>query len=157
MTFTLYDTQTRQVREFVPREPGKAGLYVCGATVQGSPHIGHLRTAVVFDQLTRWLGYLGYDVTLVRNVTDIDDKILAKAAEAGRPWFAHAYKYEQEFTAAHDALGVARPTYEPRATGHVTEMVELIARLIDAGHAYPAEDSSGTCTSTPRVGRTMGG
>lgn len=143
MTFSLYDTQTRRSREFVPREPGKVGLYVCGATVQGAPHIGHLRTAVVFDQLTRWLGHLGYDVTLVRNVTDIDDKILAKAAEAGRPWFAHAYRYEQEFTAAHDALGVARPTYEPRATGHVTEMIELITRLIDSGHAYPARDDSG--------------
>ena len=118
-------------------------MYVCGATVQGAPHLGHLRSAVVFDQLRRWLTYTGYEVTLVRNVTDIDDKILEKAAQTGVPWWAHAYFYEQEFTRAYDAIGVWSPSYEPRATGHITEMTELISRLIEAEHAYPAEDDSG--------------
>lgn len=112
------------------------GIYLCGATVQGSPHIGHMRSAVAFDVLVRWLRRSGYEVTLVRNVTDIDDKILAKSAEAGRPWWAWAYQYEQEFTRAYDSLGVARPTYEPRATGHVPEQIDLIERLIERGHAY---------------------
>ncbi|RAE32374.1 cysteine--tRNA ligase, partial [Burkholderia multivorans] len=119
---------------------GHVGIYVCGATVQGEPHIGHLRSASVFDVLRRWLLYRGYSVTLIRNVTDIDDKILSKSVEEGRPWFAHAFLYERPFTAAYDALDIMPPSYEPRATGHITEMHELIARLIDAGHAYPALD-----------------
>ncbi len=143
MPLHLYDTAHHAVREFVPLHPGKVGLYVCGATTQTGPHIGHLRAAVSFDVLRRWLTRSGYDVTYVRNVTDIDDKILAKSAEAGHPWWAHAYRYEVEFAAAYDALNLLRPTYEPRATGHVTEMVELMQRLVDAGHAYPAADGSG--------------
>lgn len=143
MTIQLYNSKTRTLEPFTPVEPGHAKVYVCGATVQGSPHIGHMRSAVVFDQLTRWLTYRGYTVTLVRNVTDIDDKILTKSVEEGRPWWAHAYLYEQEFAAAYDAMGVLRPTYEPRATGHIPEMIELISRLIDRGHAYPADDGSG--------------
>ncbi|WP_349828332.1 cysteine--tRNA ligase [Brevibacterium litoralis] len=143
MTINLYNTETRTLAPFSPVTEGKAGIYVCGATVQGAPHIGHMRSAVVFDQLRRWLTYRGFEVTLVRNVTDIDDKILTKSVEEGREWWAHAYHYEQQFTAAYDAMDVLRPTYEPRATGHVTEMVELIGRLIDAGHAYPATDGSG--------------
>ncbi|MYM20483.1 cysteine--tRNA ligase [Brevibacterium sp. 5221] len=142
MAISLYSTEAGALVPFTPVVDGRASIYVCGATVQGAPHIGHMRSAVVFDQLRRWLVYRGYDVTLVRNVTDIDDKILAKSQAEGRPWWAHAYLYEQEFTAAYDAMGVLRPTYEPRATGHITEMVELIARLIDAGHAYRAEDGS---------------
>ncbi|EFG48515.1 cysteine--tRNA ligase [Brevibacterium mcbrellneri ATCC 49030] len=116
---------------------------MCGATVQGAPHIGHMRSAVVFDQLRRWMTYRNFDVTLVRNVTDIDDKILSKSVDEGRPWWAHAFLYEQVFTEAYDRIGVAPPTYEPRATGHIPEMIELIARLIEAGHAYPAQDGSG--------------
>ncbi|WGW12562.1 cysteine--tRNA ligase [Saxibacter everestensis] len=143
MTLRLYDTAQRSIRDFVPINEGSVGIYVCGATVQGEPHIGHLRSAVVFDQLRRWLTYKGYDVTLVRNVTDIDDKILLNAQAAGNQWWAHAYLYEQQFSAAYDALGVLTPTYEPRATGHITEMIELIQRLIEAGHAYPALDNSG--------------
>lgn len=142
MTIQLFNTATRRLEPFAPVKDGQASLYVCGATVQGSPHLGHMRTAVVFDQLRRWLLYRGFDVTFVRNVTDIDDKILAKSVEESRPWWAHAYHYFQEFTAAHDALGVLRPTYEPLATGHMTEMIELIDRLIAAGHAYPALDGS---------------
>ncbi|WP_432546943.1 cysteine--tRNA ligase [Kineococcus sp. SYSU DK004] len=143
MTLHLYDSATGAVREFVPRVPGRAGVYVCGATPQGSPHLGHARAQVVFDVLRRWLTAGGLDVTLVRNVTDVDDKILARAADAGVEWWAHAYRYEREFSAAYDALGVLPPTVEPRATGHVPEMVELIARLVERGHAYPAPDGSG--------------
>jgi len=143
VTLRLYDSATRQVRDFVPVVDGRAGIYVCGPTPQSSPHIGHVRAQINFDVLRRWLTYGGLQVTYVRNVTDIDDKILARAAEAGRQWWAHAFLYEQEFTAAYDTLNVLRPTVEPRATGHATEMVELVQRLIDAGHAYPAPDGSG--------------
>ncbi|WP_344306587.1 cysteine--tRNA ligase [Brevibacterium samyangense] len=143
MSIHLYNTASHSLEPFVPVRPGAVGIYVCGATVQGAPHIGHMRSAVVFDQLRRWLTYRGFDVTLVRNVTDIDDKILTKSVEEGRQWWAHAYHYEQQFTAAYDAMGVLRPTYEPRATGHVTEMVALIERLIASGHAYAATDGSG--------------
>lgn len=132
----LHDSLSRATAPLDPVTPGRVGIYVCGATPQTSPHIGHMRAQVVYDVLRRWLLADGYDVTLVRNVTDVDDKILTKAAEAGRPWWAHAYRYEREFTAAYDALRVLPPTYEPRATGHVTEMVELMQRLVEAGHAY---------------------
>ncbi|WP_066300172.1 cysteine--tRNA ligase [Arthrobacter luteolus] len=154
MSLRFYDTATAQVRDFEPLIPGQVSLYYCGATVQGLPHVGHIRSAIAFDQLTRWLQARGFRVTTVRNVTDIDDKILAKAeASAGaepapgvipdEPWWALAYRYEQEFSRAYDTLGVQRPTYEPRATGHIPEMHTLIQRLIEAGHAYPAPDGSG--------------
>lgn len=132
----IFDSKSKALREFVPLQEGKVGVYLCGATVQGSPHIGHMRSALAFDVLVRWLRRRGYDVTMVRNVTDIDDKILAKSAEAGRPYWAWAYRFENEFSAAYRALGVLPPTYEPRATGHVPEMVALIAQLIERGHAY---------------------
>lgn len=156
MTLRFYDTASAEVRDFVPLEAGKASVYYCGATVQGMPHVGHVRSAIAFDQLTRWLEYRGLRVTVVRNVTDIDDKILAKSAQSFGPdwaeeptakaeeeWWALAYRYEQEFEQAYDILGVSRPTYEPRATGHIPEMHALIQRLIDRGHAYPAQDDSG--------------
>lgn len=136
VTLQLHDTATRTTRDLVPLRQGEVGIYVCGATVQSSPHIGHLRMAVAFDVLQRWLERSGYRVTMIRNVTDIDDKILAKSAEAGVPWWAWAQRHEREFTAAYDAVGILPPTYEPRATGHVTEMVELMDRLVDTGHAY---------------------
>nr|WP_275902088.1 cysteine--tRNA ligase [Brevibacterium zhoupengii] len=139
----MYNTASRTTDELRPVNDGHVGIYVCGATVQGEPHIGHLRSASVFDQLRRWLMYRGYNVTLVRNVTDIDDKILSKSAEEGRTWFSHAFKYERAFTQAYAALDVLPPSYEPRATGHITEMIELIDRLITAGYAYPALDGSG--------------
>ncbi|MCI6574651.1 MAG: cysteine--tRNA ligase [Arcanobacterium sp.] len=136
MSLHIYDSASRKLQEFRPLEPHKVGIYLCGATVQGSPHIGHMRSALAFDVLVRWLKRSGYTVTLVRNITDIDDKILQKSAQAGRPWWAWAYKYEREFSAAYQALGVLPPTYEPRATGHVPEMIALIQRIMDAGHAY---------------------
>lgn len=143
MSFRLYDSAQRNVVDFQPLIPGQVSIYCCGATVQSSPHLGHVRKEVNFDVLRRWLEATGFQVTLVNNVTDIDDKILAKSAEAGRPWWAHAYLFETAFHEAFRALGVRPPTYEPRATGHMPEMIDLIGELIDAGHAYPAADGSG--------------
>jgi cysteinyl-tRNA synthetase len=143
VTIRLYDTKAQALADFVPLVDGQVGIYVCGPTVQSSPHIGHLRSALVYDQWRRWLGYRGYTVTLVRNVTDIDDKILASAQGSTEPWWALAYRYELEFTDSYRRLGILAPTYEPRATASVTEMQALIARLIDGGHAYPATDDSG--------------
>ncbi|MGJ9611865.1 cysteine--tRNA ligase [Actinotignum sp. GS-2025b] len=136
MSFKIYDSSARAVRDFVPLEPGKVSVYLCGATVQGSPHIGHIRSALAFDVLVRWLRRCGNEVRLVRNVTDIDDKILDKSAQAGAPWWAWAYRFEKEFSAAHRTLGILDPTYEPRATGHIPQMITLIQEIIDAGHAY---------------------
>jgi cysteinyl-tRNA synthetase len=144
VSIRLYDTATQELRDFVPITEGKAGIYVCGLTTQGAPHIGHVRFAVAFDILRRWLtrGH-GFDVTLIRNVTDIDDKILAKSAEAGVPWWAWSYANERATSEALDLLGVLPPTYEPRATGHITEMHEIMQTLVDKGHAYAAADGSG--------------
>lgn len=139
MSLRLYDTAARAVRDFAPLRAGRASLYVCGLTVQGPPHVGHIRAAVSFDVLRRWLEARGLEVTYVRNVTDIDDKILAKAAERDVPWWAWAFLNERACTRAYDVLGVLPPTYEPRATGHIPEMVELMQRLIDRGHAYAAD------------------
>jgi cysteinyl-tRNA synthetase len=141
--FRLYDTATRSVRPFEPVMPGRVSIYHCGLTVQAAPHLGHIRKEVVFDVLRRWLTWSGYHVTVIANITDIDDKILIKAAEAGTPWFAHAYRFERELHNAYAALGCLPPTYEPRATGHIPEMVEMIKVLIDGGHAYPSSDGSG--------------
>ncbi|MDN5557975.1 MAG: cysteine--tRNA ligase [Ruaniaceae bacterium] len=140
MALHLYDSESRSVRLFEPLVPGAAGMYVCGATVQSAPHVGHMRTALTFDVLRRWLEHNGYEVTHIQNVTDIDDKILAKSTENGVPWWAWSITNEREFSAAYAALRILPPTYEPRATGHVTEMVELIGRLIERGHAYVGED-----------------
>ncbi|OLB81132.1 MAG: cysteine--tRNA ligase [Actinobacteria bacterium 13_2_20CM_2_71_6] len=143
MSLRLYDTVTRSVRDFVPKTPGQAGIYLCGLTVQSEPHIGHLRSGVNYDVLRRWLVRSGYEVRFIRNITDIDDKVLAKACEQGRPFWAIAYANELVLGASYRSLNVLPPTYEPRATGHVPEMQELIGRLIDTGHAYPAADGSG--------------
>jgi len=156
VSLSLYDTRTQTVRDFTPLHPGEVGLYYCGATTQGMPHVGHVRSAVAFDVLRRWLTHSGLRVHVVRNVTDIDDKILEKssvsfsdAASLGsdyvedEAWFALSYRFENAFRSAYAALNVLPPTYEPRATGHITEMHELIAELIEAGHAYPAPDGSG--------------
>ena len=132
----LYDTLTRTTSEFLPLKKGEVGIYLCGATVQAPPHIGHVRSGVNFDILRRWLTKSGYNVTFIRNVTDIDDKILHKAVHEEAPWWAVAMKYERAFTDAYAALNVLPPTYEPRATGHVTQMIELMQSLIEKGAAY---------------------
>ncbi len=153
VTMRFYDSATSSIRDFEPVVPGEARIYYCGATVQGEPHVGHIRSALVFDQLARWMRYRGFKVTTVRNVTDIDDKILAKSVESAQStyagehpneqWWALAYRYEKVFARAYATLGIDPPTYEPRATGHIPEMFKLIQRLIDRGHAYPALDDSG--------------
>ncbi|ASY14052.1 cysteinyl-tRNA synthetase [Candidatus Planktophila dulcis] len=135
-SLSLYDTLTRTTSSFVPLKKGEVGIYLCGATVQAPPHIGHVRSGVNFDILRRWLTKSGYNVTFIRNVTDIDDKILHKAVHEEMPWWAVAMKYERAFTDAYAALNVLPPTYEPRATGHVTQMIELMQLLIEKGAAY---------------------
>ena len=135
-SLSLYDTLTRTTSPFVPLKAGEVGIYLCGATVQAPPHIGHVRSGVNFDILRRWLTKSGYNVTFIRNVTDIDDKILHKAVHEKAPWWAVAMKYERAFSDAYAALNVAPPTYEPRATGHITQMIELMAQLIERGAAY---------------------
>jgi cysteinyl-tRNA synthetase len=132
----LYDTKSRTVAPFKPIKKGEVGIYLCGATVQAPPHIGHIRSGVNFDILRRWLMASGFNVTFVRNVTDIDDKILHKAVHEEIPWWQVAMKYERAFTDAYNALNVLPPSYEPRATGHITQMVELMEKLIDNGSAY---------------------
>lgn len=143
MSIRLYDSASRQLRDLDPVVPGHVGIYHCGLTVQGPPHVGHIRKEVVFDVLRRWLERGGTQVTIVANITDIDDKIIAKGAEQGRPWFAVAYENERALHAAYEVLGCRPPTYEPRATGHVPEMIEMMQTLIDGGHAYAAADGSG--------------
>ncbi len=144
MSLRLFDTALGGPRDFVPITPGRVGMYVCGLTTQGAPHIGHVRFAVAFDVLRRWLtvGH-GYEVTLIRNVTDIDDKILRKSADAGQDWWALSYANERLTSEALDLIGVLPATYEPRATGHVPEMMELVDLLVEKGHAYAATDASG--------------
>jgi len=142
VSIRLYDTKAQALVDFTPREAGKVGMYVCGPTVQSSPHIGHLRSALAYDLWRRWFTYRGYDVTFVRNVTDIDDKVLDNATER-EPWWAVAYRVELEFTRGYNALGILPPTYEPRATASIPGMQEHIQRLIDAGHAYVADDGTG--------------
>ncbi|MQA83789.1 MAG: cysteine--tRNA ligase [Streptosporangiales bacterium] len=139
MSLHLYDTSTRTVREFVPLTPGKVTFYLCGATVQAAPHIGHIRSGVAFDVLRRWLARNGYEVTFCRNVTDVDDKIIHVAHHEGIPWWMVSERNQQAFTWAYNVLGCLPPTVEPRATGHVPEMIMLMRRLIERGHAYPTD------------------
>ena len=145
LALSLYDSAARAVVPLAPTAtPGLVTIYLCGATVQGSPHIGHMRSGIAFDVLRRWLERSGQEVRLIRNVTDIDDKILTKsaAAQPPEPWWAWAQRFEREFDAAYRALGVVAPTYEPRATGHIPEMIDLVQRLLDAGHAYIGESGN---------------
>src|SRR3982751_1184818 len=143
VSLRLYDTATRQVRDFVPRTPGQVGIYLCGLTVQSGPHIGHLRSGLNYDVLRRWLMHSGYQVRFIRNITDIDEKTWVKSVESGEPFWQIAYANERLLAREYASLGVLAPTYEPRATGHIPEMHELIKLLIDKGHAYAAEDGSG--------------
>jgi cysteinyl-tRNA synthetase len=157
VTLRLHDTATRTVREFSPLVPGKVSLYLCGATVQAPPHIGHVRSGVNFDILVRWLQASGYQVTFCRNVTDIDDKIIRVAAAEGTPWWAVAQRNERAFSRAYDVLGCLPPTVEPRATGHVPQMITLMQRLIDSDYAYAAGgDVYFDVTSFPEYGALSG-
>src|SRR5664279_1981093 len=157
MTLRLHDTASRQTREFVPLEAGRVTLYLCGATVQAPPHIGHVRSAVAFDVLRRWLVVRGYDVVLCRNVTDIDDKILQVADAAGIAWWDVAERNQRLFDDAYDALGCLPPTVAPRATGHVPEMIVLMRRLIESGHAYDVDaDVYFSVASFPAYGALSG-
>jgi cysteinyl-tRNA synthetase len=142
VSLSLFDSRAQAVRVFEPIVAGKVGIYLCGPTVQGLPHVGHLRSALVYDQLRRWLAAKGLDVTMVRNVTDIDDKVLENANANGEQWWALAYRFELAFNHAYAALQITPPTYEPRATAAIPEMLDLIERLIAAGYAYQAEDGS---------------
>ncbi|MFN3708764.1 cysteine--tRNA ligase [Microcella sp.] len=142
MSIRLYDSLQQAVVDFTPREPGRVGMYVCGPTVQSAPHIGHLRSALVYDLWRRWFAAREYTVTFIRNVTDIDDKILANASD-DESWWALAYRVELEFTHSYRTLGILPPTYEPRATASIDRMHALIETLIARGHAYPAHDGSG--------------
>lgn len=150
----IFDSATHEVRDFEPVTPGKVGLYLCGPTVQGAPHLGHLRAALNFDVLVRWLRRQGYAVTYVRNVTDIDDKILAKSAAAGVPWWELAAHFEREFDFAYRALNTVPPTVTPHATAHIPQQIALIERLLERGHAY--SDTNGnvyfSVTSLPDYG-----
>jgi len=140
----LFDTKSGELREFKVLVPGQASIYVCGPTVQSAPHIGHLRSALVYDLLSRWLTKTGLKVTLIRNVTDIDDKVLEKADELKVPWWQLAQENEQLFASDYRRLLIGTPAAEPRATGHITQMVSLIQGLLDLGYAYEAIDGSGS-------------
>ena len=142
MTLKLYDSRSQSLRDFVPLEKGKVGIYLCGPTVQSLPHLGHLRSALVYDQLVRWFQTLGNDVTLIRNVTDIDDKVLDNAKAEKRSWWGLAFECEQAFASAYRKINLGTPTYEPRATGNIMEMIELIQLLIAKGHAYQVENTA---------------
>ncbi len=142
MTLKLFDSRSSALRDFKPLKTGEVGIYLCGATVQSAPHLGHLRSALVYDQLRRWLVASGYKVRMIRNVTDIDDKVLDNAKAENRPWWELAFKYEQLFSESYRRLDIAAPTYEPRATANITEMISLIQLLIEKGHAYQVEGSA---------------
>ena len=141
MGLRLFDTRAHELVDFVPLIAGRVGLYVCGPTVQSSPHVGHLRSALAYDVLTRWCEAQGLVVTLVRNVTDIDDKVLVNAAASGEDWRALAQRSEREFHHVYAAIGIRPPDHEPRATGHITQMITLIAELLERGHAYVVGDT----------------
>lgn len=143
VTFSIHDSAQGRVVPFTPLVDGEVSIYCCGLTVYSPPHLGHIRKEIVFDVLRRWLTRSGYRVSLIVNVTDIDDKILATAEREGRPWYAHAALNEAALHEATAALGCLPPTYEPRATGHIPEMIELIEEIVARGHGYAAADGSG--------------
>lgn len=140
MTLKIYNSLTRDKQVFVPIEPGKIRMYVCGMTVYDYCHLGHARVMVVFDMVSRWLRASGLDVTYVRNITDIDDKIIKRANENGETINALTQRYIDFMNEDSDALGIIRPDIEPRATDHVQGMLDMITKLIEKGHAYHAEN-----------------
>jgi len=136
---TLYNTLTQKKEELVPYSENKIKMYVCGPTVYSSAHLGHARAAVTFDVIKRFLTHLGYEVTYVRNFTDIDDKIIAKANETGVAAHEISEKYIKEYQEDMASIGVKSPTIQPKVTEHVPEIVEMIQRIIDNGHAYQSD------------------
>jgi cysteinyl-tRNA synthetase len=135
----LHDTLAREEVEFVPRDPGHVSIYVCGPTVYEVPHVGHGRAALVFDIIRRYLEWRGLDVTFISNITDVEDKIIKRAAKEGSTEPEVAQRYEATYWAEMDRLGVRRPDSLPRATAYIDRMVKLIGELVDAGHAYVVE------------------
>jgi cysteinyl-tRNA synthetase len=142
VTLQLFDSRSQSLKEFKPLNKGQVGIYLCGPTVQSAPHLGHLRSALVYDQLRRWLEASGLKVSLIRNVTDIDDKVLENSKKENLAWWELAFQYEQLFANSYRRLDIAAPTYEPRATANIIEMIELIQLLIEKGHAYQVEGSA---------------
>lgn len=136
----IYNSLTRQKETFTPLADGKVGMYVCGVTIYDLCHIGHGRTFVAFDVVTRYLRYLGYDLTYVRNITDVDDKIIKRAAENGESCDTLTERLTAEMYRDFDALHIARPDLEPKATQHMPEIIELVQKLLDEGHAYVASN-----------------
>ncbi|NCF62473.1 MAG: cysteine--tRNA ligase, partial [Gammaproteobacteria bacterium] len=139
MTIRLYNTLSREKQEFEPQNPARVTMYVCGPTVYNYAHIGNARPAVIFDLLRRLLGLSYEQVVYARNITDVDDKINEAAASMGVPISDISTKYADAYHADMAAIGVGLPDIEPRATGHLSQMQDMIQRLIDAGHAYEAE------------------
>ena len=130
----LYDSKLAELKTFEPIKKGEVSIYVCGPTVQATPHIGHLRSALVYDLLARWFSFQGLSVKLIRNITDIDDKVIEKHTDE-KPWWQLAYENEASFQEQFDALGIQLPSNEPRATGHIPEILEMIQSLVDKGFA----------------------
>jgi cysteinyl-tRNA synthetase len=148
VTLQLFDSRSQSLRDFIPIKKGEVGIYLCGPTVQSAPHLGHLRSALVYDQLRRWLEIEGLQVKLIRNVTDIDDKVLENAEVENRKWWELAFDYEKQFASSYKRLGIIDPSYEPRATANIIEMIELIQTLLEKGYAYQVDDSSDVYFST---------
>ena len=157
MGLKIYSTLTRKKEEFQPLQPGKVGMYVCGMTVYDMCHLGHARSAVLFDVIYRYLLYRRYEVTFVRNFTDVDDKIINRANQLGEDWRRLGERFIHEFYVDMDALGILRPTFEPRATEYIDRMQSLIQRLISSGHAYEANgDVMFSVNSFPGYGKLSG-
>ncbi|PKO50689.1 MAG: cysteine--tRNA ligase, partial [Betaproteobacteria bacterium HGW-Betaproteobacteria-2] len=136
----IYNSIAREKQTFAPIVAGKVSMYVCGMTVYDYCHLGHARVMVVFDMVNRWLRASGFDVTYVRNITDIDDKIINRANERGITIQALTDEFIRAMDEDSEKLGVLRPDIEPRATMHIADMVAMIGQLIEKGHAYPADN-----------------
>jgi cysteinyl-tRNA synthetase len=154
MAIQIYNTLTRAKEDFVPREPGKASMYVCGVTPYAPAHVGHGRSAVAFDVVRRWLAYRGYEVTYVYNITDIEDKIIAAAQREGVSWQEVTDRNTESYLAELAQLGVLPPTHMPKASAHIGEIIALVQRLIASGHAYALNgDVAFHVPSYPRYGK----
>ena len=136
MTLQIFNTLTRQKEEFKPLQPGKVGMYVCGMTVYDFCHLGHARVMVAFDVIARYLRHRGYEVNYIRNITDIDDKIIKRANENGEAFDALTERFIAEMHKDADLLEIERPNAEPKATAHIDDIIRLVETLIAKGYAY---------------------